>query len=213
MKALSSPAPPAALGVRERILSRARIEFFERGYSGLTMDELASDLGMSKKTLYVHFPSKDAIITTLIDTIASNVRREADAMLGNENLNFAEKLHGFIERLVGQLTAVNPRSLRDLQRMAPHLHERVEDVRAKNIPYVFGRFIAEGIEAGHVRPDVSPAFAIEFFLQAMQGLMHPVTLERLGLRPNEVVPRAIALFFGGLLSPLGRKHYEKVFPQ
>jgi hypothetical protein len=39
--------------------------------------------------------------------------------------------------------------------------------------------------------------------------MHPDTLERLKLAPNQVMFQAINLFFGGLLTPAGRKDYEK----
>jgi hypothetical protein len=87
------------------------------------------------------------------------------------------------------------------------------EMRQKNIPYIFGRFITEGQQAGKVRPNVDPAFAVEFFLQAMQGLLQPATLDRLHLAPRELLPRAIDLFFGGLLTPAGRKEHEKLFPR
>jgi len=44
--------------VRNRILTEARGLFFRYGFSRVTMDEAAETLGMSKKTLYRHFPSK-----------------------------------------------------------------------------------------------------------------------------------------------------------
>jgi AcrR family transcriptional regulator len=213
MNALPSKTRRPGDAVKDRILHHARGEFFRTGYTRLTMAQLATDLGMSKKTLYVHFPGKDAIIAGIIDDLAIDLRRHADEMLGRSDLNFAEKLRGFIQGLIQRLSAVNPNSLRDLQRSAPLLHDQIEKVRAKNIPYVFGRFIAEGIKAGHVRPDVSSAVAVEFLLQAMQGLMQPAILGRLQLAPHEAVSQGIALFFNGLLSSTGRKHYDKVFPQ
>jgi hypothetical protein len=64
-----------------------------------------------------------------------------------------------------------------------------------------------------VRPEVDTAFAVQFFLQAMNGLVQPATMERLGLAPRDIAPRAIGLFFGGLLTPAGRKEHEKLFPR
>jgi AcrR family transcriptional regulator len=208
---ISSPNRPAAAALRARILVQARAHFFGHGYSAFTMADLATELGMSKKTLYVHFTSKDAILRAVILELGREVRADADALLRNRRLNFAEKLQGFVGGMIERLALLNPRTVRDLQRFAPDLHRLTEEMRAKNIPYVFGRFVALGQATGRVRRDVDAGFAIEFFLQAMQGLFQPASLERLRLAPREIVPNAINLFFGGLLTPAGRKEHEKLF--
>jgi hypothetical protein len=102
--------------------------------------------------------------------------------------------------------------LRDLRRFAPALHRHVEQLRGKNILYVFGRFVEAGQLAGMVREDVSPVFAGEFYLHAMQGIMQPATLSRLNLPTDVAVDRALRIFFGGLLTTAGHKEYEKSFP-
>jgi AcrR family transcriptional regulator len=206
-RAIEAPLP------RARILRQARVYLFAHGYVGFRMDDLATELGMSKKTLYVHFAGKDEIIAAIIEDIGREIRADADALLHNRQLNFAEKLRGFVEGMGERLARVNPRMLRDLQRYAPAVSDRLTEVREKNIPYVFGRFVEEGQIGGLVRDDLPPGFAIEFYLQAMQGLLQPATLERLQLAPREVVRHAVDLFFGGLLTPAGRKQYEKLFPR
>lgn len=207
-----SPAPDE-VDPRRRILRLARAHFFAHGYSRCTMEDLAADLGMSKKTLYVHFAGKDEIIAAVIDDLGAEVRADADALLQNRGLNFAEKLRGFVEGMAERLATLTPATVRDLQRFAPQLYARVEAVRQKSIPYVFGRFVEEGQMSGLVREDISPGFAIEFFLQAVHGLLQPAALERSKLAPREVIVGAIDLFFGGLLTPAGRKQYEKLFPR
>ena len=199
--------------VRTRILQQARHDFFITGYSGFTMDALAAEVGMSKKTLYVHFAGKDEIIAAVIDDLAAEVRRDADTLLRDRGLNLAEKLRGFVEGMVERLTAVQPRTFRDLQRFAPPLYERLESVRRTTIPYVFSRFVEEGRIAGLIREDTRADFAIEYFQHAIQGLMQPDALERLQLAPREVLGAAVNLFFGGLLTNPGRKQYEKLFPR
>jgi AcrR family transcriptional regulator len=212
-----SPAATAELSAspeaRVRILRQARAHFFVHGYSRCTMDDLAADLGMSKKTLYVHFAGKDEIVGAIIQDLADEVRREAQAILQNRGLSFSEKLRCFLEVLLERMSLVEPRILRDLQRFAPHLYAKTEEMRRKNIPFVFGRLVEEGQATGMVRSDVTAAFAIEFLLHAVQGLLRPDTLDQLGLTPRETITRAIDLFFGGLLTPAGRKQYEKCFPR
>lgn len=211
-----SPATPvesAPQETRHRILHQARADFFAHGYSSFTMDALAVELGMSKKTLYVHFAGKEEIVGAIIEDLAAEIRRDADALLRNRNLNLAEKLRGFVEGMVERMATLTPRTVRDLQRFAPKLYAKVEEVRGVTLPYVFGRFVEEGQTEGLVRTSLPPGFAIEFFLHAMQGAMSPASLERMRLAPREVIPLAIDLFFGGLLTNAGRKQYEKLFPR
>ncbi|HVU23520.1 MAG TPA: helix-turn-helix domain-containing protein, partial [Opitutus sp.] len=61
-----APAPTPAADPRTRIVTAARVHLFTYGYSALTMDDLARELGMSKKTLYVHFPGKDALVEAVL---------------------------------------------------------------------------------------------------------------------------------------------------
>lgn len=199
--------------VRERILQQAREHFFAHGYSAFLMDDLATDLGMSKKTLYLHFAGKDALIRDVILSLAREIRADADALLGDQRLSFSEKLRGFTEGMMERMRALTPATVRDLHRCAPGLATLVNEVRQKNIPYVIGRLIEDGQLAGVVRTDLAADFAVEFYLQAIQGLLQPAALDRLQLPPREIIARAIELFFGGLLTPAGRKEHEKLFPR
>ncbi len=56
---------------RQRIIDAARIHFFSHGFRSVTMDDLAEELGVSKKTLYAHFPGKfDLLESVLADKFA-----------------------------------------------------------------------------------------------------------------------------------------------
>lgn len=212
---MSPPSPLPSVDSADpavaRILRLAREHFFAHGYCACTMDDLAAELGMSKKTLYVHFSGKEEIMRAVLVQLGAEVRADAEALLANRQLGYSEKLRGFAAGMVQRLALLNPRTLRDLQRFAPGLYALTVELRQKNIPYIFGRFIEEGKLAGKVRDDVDTAFAVEFFLQSMQGLIQPATLDRLGLAPRDLLPRAIDLFFGGLLTSAGRKEHEKLF--
>ncbi len=199
----SSPVNSAA-----RVLTTAHTLFFAHGYSALTMDELARELGMSKKTLYIHFPGKDAIVEKILHDFISQIRTSADELFKDKTLSFTVKLHRFSEAMVNRLR-INSHILRDLQRSAPHLFSLVEELRHKNIPHIFGQILREGQTSGMVRADLDPELAVEFWRPAIQSLMHPDTLERMKLSPDIMFSQAIDLFFGGLLTPAGRKDYEK----
>jgi len=218
MSARSLETPPAsaadpAADARARIVRHARTHLFAHGYSSWTMDDLATELGMSKKTLYQHFPTKEDLGRAALEQFAAGVRAEADAIIADRNLTFAEKLRGFTGGMHQRLSQLTPHILRDLQRSAPALHDFTFEMRRKNVPYIFGRLIEQGQLTGKVRPEIDAPFAAEFLLHAMQGIMQPATLEHLHLAPHQAFEKAMNLYFGGLLTPAGRKDYEKSFPR
>src|SRR5437588_7649843 len=83
-KPLSRRATSGPLGgpTAQRILAAARAHFFAHGFRSVTMDDLATELGMSKKTLYAEFPSKTALLrAVLLDKFAS-VEKDLAAVIG-----------------------------------------------------------------------------------------------------------------------------------
>jgi AcrR family transcriptional regulator len=195
-----------------RILAAAHHRLFALGYNALTMDDLAHELGMSKKTLYAHFPGKDAIVGALLDRFNHDLRRDLEAVLADPRLKFTPKLRGIIDRVMPVLALLGPALLRELQRFAPKLFQRIDEIRQKNIPHFLGRLFRQGIAEGAVRPDVDPDFATQFWLQTVRGLLHPDCLAITRLTPAQTIENALHLFAGALLTPAGRKDYEKLFP-
>src|SRR5260221_1635143 len=109
--AASATLPHPASGedpVPIRIVRQARAHLFAHGYSQCTMDELAAELGMSKKTLYVHFAGKEALMHAVVEDLSREIRASADGLFANPRLNFAEKLQGFAEGMVERTARMNP---------------------------------------------------------------------------------------------------------
>ncbi|PTX91454.1 TetR/AcrR family transcriptional regulator [Opitutus sp. ER46] len=194
---------------RARLLHAARRLMLTYGYQAFTMDQLAHELGVSKKTLYVHFPSKDAIVNQIIDLMGASIQGGMKAVLADPTLTFPQRISGVVDVASANLARLSPAVLRDLERFAPATYRKIEDIRSQTIPVVFGQLVRMGIAEGKVRADVDPAFAAEFWLQAIRGLVQPAVLERTQLTLPQTLQRGLHLFFSGLLTPAGRKEYEK----
>ena len=70
------------------ILAGARQHFFAHGFRGVTMDDLAEELGMSKKTLYAHFPSKTALLEAVIADKLRSVEAGLKGVMGGRAADF-----------------------------------------------------------------------------------------------------------------------------
>jgi AcrR family transcriptional regulator len=211
LRAASAEAPDDS--PRARILHAARQLLFESGYAALTMDALASELGMSKKTLYAHFAGKDAIVAAIIDGIEHALRGRLDTILGDKALSFTRKLHDVVITISAQYASHYPLLLRDLQRHAPALYRQIDALRNRLTPSVIGRLLHAGAAEGMVRKDIDADFAVQYFLQAVTGLVHPDRLEALGLTPSQAFEKAIEFFFSSVLTETGRRDFEKTRPR
>jgi len=187
-----------------RILRTARGILLSENYSGLTMDGLAYALGMSKKTLYAHFASKDAIVSAIIESAGQTIRRQAQEVMSAPGERFTPKLRAVLTIVGAHIGAMSPRFLADLQRFAPHLLAQIDALKERNIPLVFGRMLEIGVARGMVRADIDQRFLIEYWLQVIKGVHQPELLARTGLTPKEAFDKALALFFEGVLTEAGR---------
>src|SRR5260370_377023 len=89
--------PPA----RQRIVAGGRRHFFAHGFRGVTMEDLAEELGMSKKTLYAHFPSKAALLQAVLLNKFQDVEADLDRITRARSSDFIQALQqllAFIEQ-------------------------------------------------------------------------------------------------------------------
>ena len=199
--------PEEKTGPAERILRVARAQLFAGGYNALTMDVLAHELGMSKKTLYAHFSGKDEIVAAVIDAAGQAIRSQVETICSDPALSFTAKLRQVMDVVGMRWGSVTPTLLRELERFAPSLYRRLEDLKQRNIPLVIGGLLRLGIAEGMVRPDIDVDFAVQFWLQSLNGLLAPAMLDQLRLTPRAAFEQGLRLFFWALLSEAGRAEF------
>ena len=189
----------------QRIITVARQHFFAHGFRGVTMDDLAGELGMSKKTLYASFPTKtDLVRAVLVDkfrTVEIDLQR-VTAGLSRDTL---DSLHQLLACLQRHTAEIQPPFVRDIRREAPQMFELVQSRRRQLIQKYFGTLLDECRKAGIVRKDVSTRLIIEILLGATEAIMNPVRMAELDLTPSAGYSTIINVVFEGVLTEKGRK--------
>ena len=190
---------------RQRIVDAARVHFFSHGFRSVTMDDLAEELGISKKTIYAHFPGKfDLLEAVLADKFAG-----VEAMLKKVTRayphDFAETLREFLAGTKRELDEIKPPFVRDMRQKAPDVFRVVERRRAALIQRYFGKFFVEGQRAGMVRKDVPAKLIIEMLLALVQSIMNPPKMEELGMMPKVGFTGILKIVLEGALTSKGRR--------
>lgn len=187
----------------QRIVAAARRIFFANGFRGVTMDDLAHELGMSKKTLYEHFPSKTALIEATIDDKFRTIDRELKRITLESSSDFAGAAQRLIAYFQQQTEEIQPPFLRDIRRH-PEMFSHVDGWREELVLRYLGRLMTEGRKAGIIRKDVRVELITEIILAALDKIMNPKKMVELELTPKAGFGAIISIIFMGVITEKGR---------
>jgi len=193
---------------RQRIIEHARDRFFAVGFSKVTMDELSQELGISKKTMYQHFPSKNDLLDEVVGWQVRDVGGNINTILESPD-DVITKLY-MMWTVVGRMACrVSKQMLDDVQRHRPDLWKRIEEMRKKNIQDSMSRMVDEGIRRGFVRSDVNKEVMILMYISSVQGVVNPDILTNNSFSTEEALKTILRVFLDGILTESARKQFHK----
>lgn len=163
-----------------------------------TMSQLAAQLGMSKKTLYVLFDSKEALLLAVVDSMFDAVKADEAKILARQDLSLADK--------VRQLVVVLPDSYKNLD------WSRLQGVEGK-YPAVYGRIrqrleseweptlelLRQGMEQGVLRP-FQPGLLRAVVEGVMEHFLSSDALQREGIGYVQALDGMMDLLMEGILA-------------
>jgi AcrR family transcriptional regulator len=187
-----------------RIVSAARRHFFAHGFRGVTMDDLAHELGMSKKTLYASFPSKSALVRAVLLDKFRRVETDLERLTAERSADVLARLHRLLACLQTHFEEIQPPFVRDVRREAPQMFELVQSRRRAVIQRYFGQIFDDARRAGVFRKDIPTRIMIEILLGATEAIMNPPKLAELGLAPRDGYLTIITVVLEGLLTEQAR---------
>ena len=207
MKHTKKPLPRnrANDSIRQRIVDAARTHFFSHGFRSVTMDDLAEELGISKKTLYRHFPGKIDLLEAVLADKFAGVEAKLEEVTRAHPHNFAATLHELLAWTQRELDEIKPPFVRDMRQKAPQVFKIIERRRAALIERFFGRLFTEGQQTGMVRKDVPTKLIIEILLAIVQAIMNPPKMEELGMMPKEGFTGILKVVLEGVLTSKARE--------
>lgn len=162
--------------IKDRIRSKAHELFLKYGIRSISMDDIAAQLGMSKKTLYQYFNDKDELVDAAVEIEIKKMQQDCMACFGKAQ-NAVEEILFIMENIVEQFSTMNPTILYDLEKFhhnayrkfLKHKSEFVLDVIRKNIE----RGIKEELFRSEVNADIMSKFRLESMLIAFNMEIFP----------------------------------------
>ncbi len=196
---------------KNRIIEEARGQFMKYGYSRMRMDDLAYSLGMSKKTLYQYFTSKEDLCAAVTQHIFTNHQCGIVTIIADDSLDFIAKLRKiavFISTNAMQITAD---VLMDFKRNVPHIWQDVEEFRKKSIHTEFKSLLEKGKTEKVFRADVNVEIVISLYYGAMNYVINPDNLQNAAYSPQEAFNTIFRIFMEGMMTEDARKAFANSF--
>jgi AcrR family transcriptional regulator len=139
---------------KERILLKAEELFMQYGIRSVSMDDIANNLGMSKKTLYQYFADKDELVEGVVDGHINKV--EGDCI--NCRTNATDAIHEIfltMEHIMEELNNMNPMLLYDLEKFHFKAYQRFKNYKDKFLLQIIRNNIEWGIKDELYRPELN----------------------------------------------------------
>ena len=192
---------------KKRILDKSHEMFQNFGFSKVTMEEIAHNLGISKKTLYKHFSNKEHVLNEIVASVKCDVEEKFAKIFANEQSDFIQKLQSVMDIIGENIKRMQGHLTQDLIKNHPEIWNGIQEFRRQKSHAQFTQLIDQGVKEGYVKADINSQVIVLIYTAAIHEIMVPEVLAQIPLSSNQVYHEIVKTLFQGILSEKGRFRY------
>ena len=184
--------------IKKRILTTARIFFFALGYSKVTMDELAIELHMSKKTLYQFFKNKQLLLESVIYDFFQEFQEKIDQIIKQKDDSGLGVLKQFMSLVQSQVSQFNIKAFEDIRKNNPKAWQIISRLRKKMINNELRELLKQGKKEGTIRKDIDLYIIVLVILNIVQSIAIPEVISQFSYSTEEVIEMIARMIMSGI---------------
>ena len=137
----------------ERIIQGGEELFLKAGIKSVTMDDIARNLGISKKTIYLFFKDKNELVMALVK---KKLQEDEDQMseIISKSGNVIEAMINMMKCSEEIFSRINPIVIHDMQKYHPDAWKQFQNFKSKVVEHTLEELLTKGIKQGYIRPDI-----------------------------------------------------------
>ncbi|MBL7722602.1 MAG: TetR/AcrR family transcriptional regulator [Chitinophagaceae bacterium] len=193
---------------KERILIKAEELFMQYGIRSVSMDDIANNLGMSKKTLYQYFADKDELVDAVVDGHIKEIQEDCMSC----RLDATDAIHEIfitMERIMEEFSNMNPMLLYDLEKFHFKAYQRFREHKDKFLLQIIRNNIEWGIKDELYRDDINVDVLSKYRIESMMIPFNVAVFPPGKYNLAEISGIIIQNFTYGLASIKGHKLIQK----
>ena len=208
VKSFRSFAGEILMEAKEKILKGATELFFRLGVKSITMDDIARELGISKKTLYQHFEDKHQIILEMCSGILY-MNLQVIEKIAKES---KDPIHEIIQtgtHLSKIFSSINPVLIYDLKRYYPEAWQLLEDFKQKHILGILENNLRKGIKMKIYRSNLNVMLMARYRLAQFDLALNTSILPDINLIMGKIQLTILEHFLIGITTLKGHQLLNK----
>ncbi len=111
--------------IREKILNGIIAVFNKKGLK-FTMDDVADELKISKKTIYKEFSSKEEMFETMADYVFDNIKKKEEEIFNSDEYTTEDKIRLLLAAMPESYKNINFQELHPLKEKYPQVYKKVQ---------------------------------------------------------------------------------------
>ena len=191
------------------IVPRALGYFLQYGFKTFTMDDLVHNLGISKKTLYEQFASKQILVDACLDYALEMSCKRTELFLVGEG-SVIENIFMRQKEIKNFFNMKSWRPLWELKRYFPKTYERMDVAFAKSDALFIDQLIEKGLKEGFFRENINIKFYKQFYTQVQRLRSFENAFDEKDFPFWETVYTMMEYFFRIIVNEKGMKELERV---
>jgi TetR/AcrR family transcriptional regulator, cholesterol catabolism regulator len=192
----------------DEIISAIRDIYAMYGIKSVTMDDLARELGVSKKTLYEHFNDKEEVVRKVIDLIIADHQSAYESIINQPGNNAIDELLLLSRFITEHLKSLNPSLSYDLKKYYPGVWNHLVNYKSKTVFEQIMANIRKGVKEGLFRENLKYEIIAHVYVSRME-LFSPGGLPELEAYTFQDIFRTLFEYHvRGISNERGQRHLE-----
>ncbi|MCP4931195.1 MAG: TetR/AcrR family transcriptional regulator [Candidatus Marinimicrobia bacterium] len=193
----------------EQILVESFNAMTRDGVRAFTVDSLSQDLGMSKKTIYKYFPTKEDLVEKSVVLFFYVIEKKLKKLIKNEP-NPALQFVKVMEFVMGHISMISIEKLADLKMRFPAVWKKMETFRLDRRDD-FYIILSEAQSQGFVRKDVDIKIIATLYMNIINSTFQPEFFLSNNLAPSDAIQHFLKMVTGGLFTEDGIMYTNELF--
>ncbi|MBE0550870.1 MAG: TetR/AcrR family transcriptional regulator [Ignavibacterium sp.] len=192
---------------QNKIIEQTEEKFFRDGFYKTTMDDVASELGMSKKTIYKFFPSKDDLIHSIAKFFMNRMKSKILPALQSDK-NAIEKLGDLINILAKASDKISAARMEELKRHYPSIWNEIDNFRTEMMFGNITKVIDQGKKEG-LFIDYPTNIVMNVLVASVRNIVNPDFILNNNFSIIEAARYAFRIIIGGIVTDKGKKIFNQ----
>ena len=157
------------MDIRERIIEEASRQFLNYGIRNVTMDGIAAELGISKRTVYETFKDKTELVYTCLNNITKQ-HEERNLEILSTSRNVIETIFAFMIDGIKAMASINEVFFFDMKKLYPVKWNSIQEENERKIYNLTRQLLDKGIKEELFRKDININIVAKLFYHQMNLL-------------------------------------------